>query len=138
VLVLVVAVLTVSYASSLKAYFQQRAHIDDLKSQIAQSQADIDRMQKEKQRWGDPAYIKEQARARLGYLMPGQTSYVVLGQDGKPLETKSTLSDPSKVIVTQPTPWWTSEWKSVQLAGNPPPPASKQPPPATRIDAPTP
>jgi hypothetical protein len=35
VLVLVLAVLTVSYASSLRAYLQQRAHIGDLKAQIA-------------------------------------------------------------------------------------------------------
>ena len=35
VLVLVLAVLTVSYASSLRAYLQQRSHIGDLKQQIA-------------------------------------------------------------------------------------------------------
>ena len=39
VLVLVLAVLTVSYASSLRAYLQQRSHIDDLKAQIAPREA---------------------------------------------------------------------------------------------------
>src|SRR5690349_23258602 len=42
VLVLVLAVLTVSYASSLRAYLQQRAHIGELKSQIAEREASID------------------------------------------------------------------------------------------------
>jgi len=39
ILVLVVAVLTVSYASSMRAYLQQRAHIKDVKEQIATRQA---------------------------------------------------------------------------------------------------
>ena len=93
VLVLVVAVLTVSYASSLKAYLQQRAHITDLKQQIAQREADINALEREKSRWHDPAYVQSQARARFGYLMPGETSYVVLGEDGKPLEAE-TLAAP--------------------------------------------
>ena len=45
VLVLVLAVLTVSYASSLRAYLQQRSHINDLKSSIAQHEANIDALE---------------------------------------------------------------------------------------------
>ena len=40
-LVLVLAVLTVSYASSLRAYLQQRPLIGDLKAQIAEREASI-------------------------------------------------------------------------------------------------
>jgi cell division protein FtsB len=93
VLVLVLSVLTISYASSLKAYFQQRGQIDQLRSQIASSESSIHELESEKTRWQDPAYVREQARARFGYLMPGQTSYVVIGEDGKPLAAQSTLSD---------------------------------------------
>src|SRR5689334_9086173 len=82
VLLLVLSVLTISYASSLKAYFQQDSQIQQLRSQIATSQSSIQRLQTEKARWRDPAYVREQARARFGYLMPGQTSYVVIGDDG--------------------------------------------------------
>src|SRR6478609_3097999 len=120
VLVLVLSVLTISYASSLKAYFQQH-------SQIASSQSSIHELESEKQRWQDPAYVKEQARARFGYLMPGQTSYVVIGADGKPLAAQATLSDPRTTTTTTPTAWWTAEWKSVELAGNPPSAAKHQP-----------
>jgi hypothetical protein len=52
--------------------------------------------------------------------MPGQTSYVVIGEDGKPIAAQSTLSDPRTSRTTTPTAWWTTEWRSVQLAGNPP------------------
>jgi cell division protein FtsB len=120
VLVLVVSVLTISYASSLKAYFQQHSQIQQLRGQIASSESDIQRLETEKERWNDPSYIREQARARFGYLMPGQTSYVVIGEDGKPLSAESTLSDPRTSTSSTPTAWWTTEWRSVELAGNPP------------------
>jgi len=127
VLVLVLSVLTISYASSLKAYFLQHSQIQSLRAQIASSQTSIHELESEKQRWQDPAYVKEQARARFGYLMPGETSYVVIGADGKPLAAQATLSDPRTTTTTTPTAWWTAEWKSVELAGNPPTAAKRQP-----------
>jgi cell division protein FtsB len=128
VMVLVLSVLTISYASSLKAYFQQHSQIQQLRSQIAQSESSITRLEDQKARWHDPAYVREQARARFGYLMPGQTSYVVIGEDGKPIAAQSTLSDPRTSTSTTPTAWWTREWRSVQLAGNPPSASDKQQP----------
>ena len=120
VLVLVVAVLTVSYASSLKAYLTQRQHIAELKADIAQSQADINALEREKARWRDPAYLQSQARARFGYVMPGETSYVVLDADGKPLEAQTSLRTTQEVLAKEPTPWFQTAWSSVLLAGNPP------------------
>jgi cell division protein FtsB len=128
VLVLVLSVLTISYASSLKAYFQQHSQIQDLRTRIAASESDIHRLESEKARWQDPAYVREQARARFGYLMPGQTSYVVIGEDGKPLAPQSTLSDPRTNTTSTPTAWWTTEWRSVELAGNPPSASSEKKP----------
>jgi cell division protein FtsB len=128
VLVLVLSVLTISYASSLKAYFQQRGQIEQLRSQIASSEGDIHRLETEKARWNDPAYVREQARARFGYLMPGQTSYVVIGEDGRPLAAQATLSDPRTESSATPTAWWTTEWRSVELAGNPPDSQDEQQP----------
>jgi hypothetical protein len=120
VLVLVVAVLTVSYASSLKAYLTQRQHIAELKIEIAQSEADINALEREKSRWNDPAYVQSQARARFGYVMPGETSYVVLGADGKPLEAETSLRTTQEVLNKEPTAWFETAWSSVLLAGNPP------------------
>jgi cell division protein FtsB len=122
VLVLVLAVLTVSYASSLRAYLQQRSHIGDLNAQIAEREASINDLEREKNRWDDPAYVKAQARARFGYLMPGEAGFEVIGPDGRPLEAQASLNDPDDVIKTVPKAWWTSAWESMELAGNPPPP----------------
>ena len=133
VLVLVFAVLAVSYASSMKAYLQQRAHIEDLKDQIATTSAEIDDLEREKRRWDDEAYVRAQARERFGYVMPGETSYVVLDEDGKPLEGQAELHDPQQVLAEAPQAWWQDAWASVELAGDPP---RDQPPPATDLDAP--
>lgn len=131
VLVLVLAVLTVSYASSLRAYLQQRSHIGDLKAQIAEREASITDLEREKKRWDDPAYVKAQARERFGYLMPGEQGFEVIGADGRPLEAQATLNDPDEVIKTVPKAWWTAAWESMELAGNPPPPDQE---PAEMID----
>ncbi len=134
-LVLVVAVLTVSYASSLKAYLQQRQHIAELKAEIAQSEADIDLLEREKSRWRDPAFIQSQARARFGYVLPGQTSYVVLGSDGKPLQSETELTPKRELLAKEPTAWFGTAWESVLLAGNPPA-LEQRPKPLDHIDAP--
>ncbi|GAB2445020.1 hypothetical protein GCM10027062_26750 [Nocardioides hungaricus] len=130
ILVLVLAVLTVSYASSLRAYLDQRSQITDLKEQIALRQADIADLEREKRRWQDPAYVQQQAR-ELNYVMPGETAYVVLDENGEPLERDSELTDPATVAQKPPKAWWSTAWESVQLAGNPPKPED---PPATRIN----
>jgi len=82
VLVLVLAVLAVSYASSARAWLRQRNEIADLTAQIKASQAAIDGLQQERRRWNDPAYVKQQAHERFGWVMPGETGYRVSGVTG--------------------------------------------------------
>ncbi len=129
ILVLVLAVLTVSYASSLRAYLQQRDQIGDLKSQIALRQASIDDLQREKRRLEDPAYVRQQAR-ELNFVMPGETSYVVLDEHGNPLQSDTSLTDPATVAQKPPRAWWSSAWESVRMAGDPP---AAEPPPTEKI-----
>src|SRR6478735_7634058 len=131
VLVLVLSLLTISYASSLRAYLDQRDHIGDLKSQIALRQSRIDDLEREKRRWEDPAFVRQQARD-LNYVMPGETAYVVLDENGKPLDSEAELSDPATIAPKKPTAWWSTAWKSVELAGNPPEVEKQKP--ATKID----
>nr|WP_246284411.1 septum formation initiator family protein [Nocardioides perillae] len=130
---MVLGLLAVSYASSMRAFLDQRARIGDLKSAIAERQADIDRLEREKRRWQDPEFVQGQARKRFGYLEPGETGYQVIDVDGEPLEPSSELSDPDQV-VPEPTPtaWWETAWASVELAGDPP----RERTPAARLDAP--
>ena len=129
-LVLVLSLLTISYASSLRAYLDQRGHIGALKDQIALREARIDHLEREKQRWQDPAFVRQQAR-ELNFVMPGETAYVVLDANGDPLESETSLTDPATVARQEPTAWWSTAWRSVELAGHPPKPKKE---PASRID----
>ncbi|MEJ7831548.1 MAG: septum formation initiator family protein [Nocardioides sp.] len=131
ILVLVLAVLAVSYASSMRAYLQQRSHIVELKDQIADRRASIDDLEREKKRWLDPAFVSTQARERFGYVMPGETLFVVLDEDGEPLTQGGDLTDPSTVGDQTPESVLAQTWESVKLAGNPPKP---DPLPLTEID----
>jgi cell division protein FtsB len=132
VLVVVLAVLVVSYASSMRAYLQQRSHINDLRSQIDTSQRDIKSLEREKRRWADDAYIEAQARERFGWVLPGETSYQVIDRNGKPLEQSDELTDPSTVARPVPDAWWDKVYGTVQEADHP----KKAPTPATQITAP--
>jgi cell division protein FtsB len=119
ILLLVLLVLMMSYASSMKAYLQQQAHIAELNAQIDQQQQRIAGLQREKKRWQDPAYLRMQARERFGYVEPGEQSFVVVDANGDPIDPESSLGQPAQT-EEEPTAWWESAWASVELAGNPP------------------
>lgn len=116
---LVLAVLTVSYASSLRAYLVQRDHIQALNERIDEREANINKLEREKSRWEDPAFVASQARG-LGYVKIGETGFQVLDADGEPLERPAELHDPEDVLNEDPDPWWSTAWESMELAGNPP------------------
>lgn len=119
-LVVVVLVLTISYATSLRIYFSQAHEIASTKAQIADSQATIADLQSQISRWDDPAYVSAQARERLGWLVPGETGYTVVGADGKPLGGGLTLdsSEADQPGQKQAT-WYDRMWGSVKAADRP-------------------
>jgi cell division protein FtsB len=119
ILLLVVAMLAVSWASSFRAWFQQRAELDDLRSQIAQTQADIKVLRGEKRRYSDDAFVKQQARLRFGYVMPGEESFQALDENGEPIGAVDELADPGNLPGQEPTAWYETAWESVEAAGHP-------------------
>jgi cell division protein FtsB len=119
ILLLVVAMLAISWASSFRAWFQQRAEMDDLRSQIAQTQAEIKDLKGEKRRYSDEAYIRQQARLRFGYVMPGEESFQALDENGQPIGSVEELAVPGNLPGQEPTAWYQTAWESVEAAGNP-------------------
>ena len=140
VLVVVLAVLVVSYASSMRAYLQQRAHINDLRAQIDSSERDIKALEREKRRWQDDAYVETQARERFGWVMPGETGYQVIDRDGKPMERHDELTDPNSMAQQVPDPWWGKVYGTLEAADHPKkkstPKSSITPPPAEPTPSP--
>lgn len=120
IVLLVVAVLAVSYASSMRAWLQQRSDINTLTTEIAQRKAEVTALQLAKHRWHDPAYIQTQARLRFGWLMPGETGYRIIDGDGNIWVSGSELSDPVALRPKTHPEWWETVWGSIVAAGRDP------------------
>jgi hypothetical protein len=124
-------VLAVSYASSMRAWLNQRSDTNALRTEIVQRQQAIKRLQAATLRWQDPAFVQAQARVRFGWIMPGQVGYRVVGMDGKVLQTGPTL--PAAAAPGRPAgEWWQTAWGSVVAAGDLPSTTPK-PQPAKKI-----
>jgi hypothetical protein len=133
VLVLVLALLLVSYASSMRAFLEQRSHLAALSASISTSRADVARLTQEQKRWQDPAFVRTVAHQRFGWVMPGEIGFQVLDQKGRPLGHSDSLSAPDSVSANSRPLWWQSAWGSVVSAGRPEVDKSSVPPPARRI-----
>ena len=120
-LAVVLLILTISYATSLRIYFAQAHEIASTQAEIAERQERIRELQGELARWGDEAYVRTQARERLGWVVPGETGYTVVGADGKPLGGGAKISAETAPDETAQDAWWSKLWGSVEAADRPAP-----------------
>lgn len=118
-LIAVFAVLTLSYASALRLYLDQQRELGALRAEIVERQRSIERLEDEVKRWEDPAYVKAQARDRLGWVVPGERSYVVIGADGKPVSGSSSVARDRALDGTDQLSWWQRAWDTVATADQP-------------------
>ena len=140
-MLLVLGALIVSYAQSLRVWFDQHQQISALQQEIRDREKRVAELNDEISRWGDDAYVKAQARQRLGWVMPGEVGYRVIGADGKPVGAPPEPSAPSDGTTDAQKPtWYTKLWGSVEGAGTPPAPATPAPakPTPSTILTPTP
>jgi len=119
-LAVVFLILTISYASSLRIYFAQSSQIAATKQQISESQNRISDLQTDLSRWNDPEYVKTQARVRLGWVLPGETGFTVVGEDGQPLGGGAEITSAEPPPAPQDA-WWDKLWGSVEAADRPAP-----------------
>ncbi len=93
----------------------------DLKAEIAAAEEKRDDLRDELERWRDPDYVKQQARSRLGWVVPGETGYRVLGPDGKPV-SGAKLDSTSRLPGDEHSgTWWEELLGSVAAADQPAP-----------------
>ncbi|GAA0621929.1 septum formation initiator family protein [Kribbella sandramycini] len=128
VVLLVLGALVVSYAQSLRVWFDQHSQITALQQEIRDREKRVAELNEEIQRWDDDAFVKAQARQRLGWVMPGEVGYRVIGADGKPVGAPPEPGVPADQAaeVEKPT-WYTKLWGSVEGAGKPPAAPTKNP-----------
>jgi cell division protein FtsB len=79
-LILAGAVLAVALmlAVPVRSWLSQRAELDQLRADVAASQARVDALAVQKDRWEDPRHVALQARTRLNMVKPGESALIVL------------------------------------------------------------
>jgi len=112
----VLLILVISYASSLRIYVAQVQDLAATRAAIAERQARISELEGELRRWEDSSYVRAQARARLGWVVPGETGYTVVGADGKPLGGGADISTEEAPAPAPNAAWWGKLWGSVEAA----------------------
>ncbi|MBF0697245.1 septum formation initiator family protein, partial [Actinomyces bowdenii] len=115
-MVTLVIVALISFAvvfTSLRAYLSQRAQYDDVVNQLAEAKATSTALEQELAKWQDETFVRSQVRQRLGYVMPGETTYVVVGADG--LADGEGGGDTEQ--DSQRLPWYETLRKSSRAAG---------------------
>jgi hypothetical protein len=122
-----VLLLIASYTSTLHAWWEQRGDIQSSKAEIAMRKQQIALDRDQLKRWDDPAYVKQQAKERFGWVTPGEVGYRVIGSDGAVKGDVPTLDAPPSAGVS--TQWYDKLWGSVKESGRTPKPVKKAPDP---------
>lgn len=122
VFLVIIVFLFVSYMNSLRIYWRQHSEIAAAAAQIQASNDAIASLEDEITRWQDPAYVRAQARERLGWVVPGEIGFKVVDANGQVLGGGSEID---RVGTLPPgehhNVWWEGLWGSVKAADNPEP-----------------
>ncbi|WP_431962803.1 FtsB family cell division protein [Actinacidiphila sp. bgisy160] len=112
-LALVVCALVVALAYPMRQYVAQRSQIADQRKQAEQARKRVDELREEKARWQDPEYVKAQARARLHYVLPGETAYTVVKPSGAAASEDAGARHSDSAARR---PWYANLWDGVDHA----------------------
>lgn len=103
-------------APTLHLLIAQRQSIADLRASVAQENDKVATVKAERARWNDPSYVRSQVRDRLFFVMPGETSYLII-DDRAPGAVGADKTPVSKSIQTTKTDWLGSLFASAMTAG---------------------
>jgi len=110
--ILIVAVIVI--APSLRVLVDQQQQIAALEQAVAAKEAEVGELQSQLDRWSDPAYVVAQARQRLLFAYPGESSYLVTGRGDAQVESGIPVS--SEVQTTR-VDWMKALLSSTWAAG---------------------
>lgn len=103
--ILITAGLTVLIVSpAIRTSIEQRQEVAALRQTVADTQEKNAALDADIARWSDPAYIKAQARDRLYFVMPGETSFLII-DDNPPVEVDSSSSPISTSLQATKVDW---------------------------------
>lgn len=100
----VLLIAALQFAGPVQALIAQQRQTQNLRAEVAQRQSAVQDLRERKARLKDPNYIKALARARLHFVMPGETAYIVLDA---PTDTGDSIPlDTNVTAAAAQAPWW--------------------------------
>ena len=115
-LLIVVLLLVGSYTATFRAWWSAQAELSATQAEKVRLTAEIAELEDQKERFDDPAFIRQQARERFGWVMPGETGYRVIGSDGEVRGEVPTLDAPAQ---PKSEAWYDRLWGTVETSGEP-------------------
>lgn len=105
-----------SLVPTVGTFLDQRAKIAAVDAQIDLTYERIAELERERERWNDPAFIATQARERLYYVRPGETVYLI----DNDLDPATLGLDPERIsadVVEGEKDWAVTFLRSLTEAG---------------------
>lgn len=125
VLIAVVLLVLMAIAAPLRNYYEGRAEIARANESITQLQAQKDALEHDIAMYDDEAFIKQEARRRLGVMEEGETAWRIIDPRMSAPEAITTGKDD----IPDDRTWPEVMWDSLR-------PAEDAPPAPSRIDEP--
>ena len=101
---------------TIGTYIGQKQKIAALEQSVQVTKDQIAELERERERWDDPAYITTQARERLYYVKPGAVVYLI-DNDLDPAELPPEQKQVSEEIQERPSDWMPQLLRSLTSAG---------------------
>lgn len=116
VLAIIVAIVII-WPTAARYYTSQR-ELSAARSELEVTEQHNKELQNELDLWNDDDFVRAQARERLGYVMPGETLYVVKDPDaGSAEEQREERVEGVNRERRAATPWFSTMWDSLVVSG---------------------
>ncbi|MDQ1249613.1 MAG: hypothetical protein QG597_3988 [Actinomycetota bacterium] len=112
ILALVAIAIALSLAVPLRSFVRQADENAALAADVAAKEANVDELTSKIAQWRDKDYVEAQARSRLSYVYPGETTYVVVDEKGA---VTNPLPPPNATDLGSRS-WYERFWDSVDEA----------------------
>ncbi len=106
-------VLAILIVPTLRSYLRQQTQIQGLRDRVSEQRGDVTALQREQARWSDPAFVEQQARKRLGFVRPGERSYIVIHPGQSAADASRVAEAPA---ASADDPWYGRLWQSARIA----------------------
>ncbi len=103
-------------APTIGTYLGQKQKIAALENSVQVTEEQIAELERERDRWDDPAYITTQARERLYYVKPGEVPYLI-DFDLDPADLPPEQQEVSDELEERPADWMPQLLRGLTSAG---------------------